>query len=298
MSLVTVLTPTYNRVHTLPNLYKSLCIQSNKDFEWLIVDDGSIDKTEELCKSFMEEAPFTVQYIKKVNGGKHTALNVGIKKIASPLTIIVDSDDQLTSNAIEIIYLYYNKYKKNQDIGCFSFLRCYENGKAIVGLEKNEFIDSYIKYRIKQEHAGDMAEVFFTDILKQHLFPEFIGERFLSEDVVWIEIGKKYKYCFINKPIYICEYLKDGLTANDKPMKFASPLGSMLRGKQLMLKECGLKVNIKGAIIYNCYKNKKISNLPDRLKTQNFREKFLIFITILPGRIYRCIWMRKGKYNG
>ena len=294
MSLVTILTPTYNRVHTLPNLYNSLCTQSDNNFEWLIVDDGSTDETEELCKSFIEEASFIVKYIKKVNGGKHTALNIGTGKIDSTLTMIVDSDDELTSNAVEMIGLYYNKYKINQDIGCFSFLRCYKNGKAIVGLEKNEFIDSYIEYRIKKEHPGDMAEVFFTDILKRYPFPEFTGEKFLSEDVVWIEIGKKYKYCFINKPIYICEYLKGGLTANDKPMKFASPFGSMLRGKQLMSKECGIKTNIKGAIIYNCYKSNRASNLPDKLKIHSFREKFLIFITILLGRIYRSVWKKKN----
>ena len=294
MSLVTILTPTYNRVHTLPNLYKSLCTQSDNNFEWLIVDDGSTDETEQLCKSFIEKASFTVKYIKKANGGKHTALNVGIGKISSVLTMIVDSDDKLTPDAIEMIGLYYNKYKENKQIGCFSFLRCDKNGRAIVGLEKNEFIDSYIEYRIKKEHPGDMAEVFFTNILKRYPFPEFTGERFLSEDVVWIEIGKKYKYCFINKSLYICEYLQGGLTANDKPMKFASPLGSMMRGKQLMSEECGLKINIKGAIIYNCYKNNKVGNLPDKLKIQSFREKFLIFITIFPSRIYRSVWKKKG----
>ena len=75
-----------------------------------------------------------------------------------------------------------------------------------------------------------MAEVFRTEVLKKFPFPQFKGERFLSEDIVWIEIGLKYDCVFINQPVYQCEYLEDGLTANDKKMKFASP-GFMMRGK-------------------------------------------------------------------
>lgn len=134
------------------------------------------------------------------------------------------------------------------------FLKSNPDGNPVVGLEKEEFVTNYIGYRIKGNRPGDMAEVFRTDVLKAYPFPEYSGEKFLSEDVVWIEIGKKYNCVFVNKSIYQCEYLDCGLTANDKSLKFASPKGSMMRGKQLMSKECGIKANIKGAIIYDCYK--------------------------------------------
>lgn len=289
MPLVTIITPTYNRSNTLPVLFKSLLAQTNQDFSWLIVDDGSLDNTEEIVYKFMKEALFPIVFIKKENGGKHTALNVGIRKISTELTIIVDSDDALLPNAIEIIEQKYNKYRDNKEIGAFSFLRVKSDGQAIVPMDKEEEIASYIKYRIKQNRPGDMAEVFYTTVLKEDTFPEFCDEKFLSEDVVWINIGRKHLFVFINQPIYQCEYLECGLTANDKKIKFASPLGSMMRGKMLMSKECGIKANIKGAIIYNCYKSEVPQELPEVLKL-DIRMTLFTILTKPLGRIYNKKW--------
>lgn len=276
MALVTIITPTYNRSHLLTNLYESLKKQKLQDFEWLIVDDGSSDKTREIVQHLQQETIFPIRYIYKNNGGKHTALNVGIKTICSPLTMIVDSDDTLLPNAIQTITEIHAKYKDESSVGAYSFLRCYADGRPVLGLNREEFVDSYIKYRIKENRPGDMAEVFKTHVLQEYPFPEFKEEKFLSEDVVWIQIGFKYKYVFINKSIYQCEYLTDGLSANDKPMKFASPLGSMMRGKMLMSKGCGGKTNIKGAIIYDCYKKKaRLCGVSDKRLELDVYQKIL-----------------------
>ena len=101
--IVSVLTPTYNREKELHNLYKSLKSQTNKEFEWVIVDDGSSDNTEEVVKGWIEEKTLDIKYIKQENGGKHTAVNTGVAQISSPLTFIVDSDDILTADAIDSI---------------------------------------------------------------------------------------------------------------------------------------------------------------------------------------------------
>lgn len=71
--------------------------------------------------------------------------------------------------------------------------------------------------------------------------------------MVWIEIGRESDSIYINKVICICEYLESGLSSSDKKLIFNSPLGSMMRGKMLMIRECGIIENIRGAIIYNCY---------------------------------------------
>lgn len=290
MPLITVITPTYNRADELCRLYKSL-VNQNCDFKWLIVDDGSVDNTQELAEIFIKEASFPIQYLKKKNGGKHTALNYGIRHIDTELTIIVDSDDTLTSGAIKTIEKDYEKYKDNAIIGCLTYLRCFSNGKPIVPLEQTEFIANYIEYRIKGDRPGDMAEVYKTEILKSYPFPEFEGEKFISEDVVWIEIGKRYDTVYINKAIYECEYLEGGLTFNDKPMKFSSPFGSMLRGKQLLTKECGIKANIKGAIIYNCYKLEATSKIPMSLQLKGL-SKVLVWLLYPMGKIYNRKWRK------
>lgn len=293
MKTVTIITPTYNRAELLKNLYQSLEQQNNKDFEWLIVDDGSTDRTKEAVEEIKEKASFSVDYIWKENGGKHTALNVGIKTIHTELTMIVDSDDQLLPNAVDEVCKAHHKYSNFDKIGVYSFLRCYSNGKPIVLLDKEEFADSYVKYRIKENRPGDMAEVFRTRVLKEFPFPEFQGERFLSEDVVWIQIGLKYQYAFINKPIYQCEYLEGGLTANDKPMKFASPCGSMLRGKMLMSKECGIVQNFKGAIIYDCYRrNLTDAHLDERLNL-NLRDRVMCILCEPISFYYFARWRKR-----
>lgn len=286
--IITIITPTYNRAHKLPILYSSL-IKQKGHFVWLIVDDGSTDNTEIVVADFDNCNNFEIQYIKKNNGGKHTAVNFGVKRINTPLTMIVDSDDRLLPYAIECIEGVHNKYKKYKNIGMYTFLKCYSSGKNVVSLENDEFIENYIKYRILQDRPGDMAEVFITDVMKGFPFPEFKGERFLSEDVAWIEIGKYFDSVYINQSIYECEYLEDGLTANDKIMKFSSPFGSMMRGKQLMSKECGIKANLKGAIIYNCYKFCIHNRIPEVL-ILSFREKVLVALTKLISRWYYEKW--------
>ena len=121
MKDITVLTPTYNREKNLYKLYNSLCSQTNKDFVWMIIDDGSTDNTKEVINKWRDENKIEIVYIYKENGGKHTALNIGIKNINTDMTFIVDSDDWLVDNAIEIIY-------KDEVCG-FSFLRKFPNGE-------------------------------------------------------------------------------------------------------------------------------------------------------------------------
>ena len=69
--LVTVFTPTYNRAHLIGTLYESLCRQSFRDFEWLVVDDGSTDHTEAVISQFKAEERIFIRYIWQENGGKH-----------------------------------------------------------------------------------------------------------------------------------------------------------------------------------------------------------------------------------
>ena len=78
----TVFTPAYNRAHTLPRTYESLCRQSCKDFVWLIVDDGSSDGTRALVEEWQtRDNGFPIRYIYKENGGMHTAHNTALWEI-------------------------------------------------------------------------------------------------------------------------------------------------------------------------------------------------------------------------
>jgi glycosyltransferase involved in cell wall biosynthesis len=110
--ILTIFTPTYNRAYTLERVYNSLINQNNYKFEWLIVDDGSIDETKKLIEKFKNnDPPFEINYIYKLNGGKHTTYEYCSKYAKGEYYISLDSDDELTPNTVEIAYKYINDIK-------------------------------------------------------------------------------------------------------------------------------------------------------------------------------------------
>lgn len=265
MAIVTVLTPTFNRAHTLSKCYMSLNNQTNKNFEWIIVDDGSEDNTHQLVKTWIEESSIPIKYYYKHNGGKHTAVNHGISYADSDYILILDSDDILLDKAIETVIYYWNKYSSNKDIASVVFLKSYNNN-GIVGdlFPYEEFISNPFECRQKYGVKGDKAETFKTSILKDYKYPEIPGEKFIGEGLVWNRIGKKYNSVYINKVIYMCEYLNDGLTSAGRLLRINNPLGGMLIHNEGQVRPASVKSRIKNAIMYTTYgffAKKKFNNI-------------------------------------
>lgn len=213
---MTILTPTYNRGYILGKAFESLCRQNDTDFEWVIVDDGSTDNTESLVKQWMkEQLPFTLRYYKQENGGKHRALNRGIKEAKYDYILILDSDDYLTDDAVLKVHSWIKTIEGRDDFAGVSGLRGWISKEGHIGGngDGREYIDAKNNERRKHNLTGDKAEVYKTEILRKYPFPEFYGEKFLSEHVVWDTIAKEgYKLRWFNDVIYKCEYLDDGLT--------------------------------------------------------------------------------------
>ena len=207
--MITVLTPTFNRGRRLQSLWDSLQKQTVKDFEWLVVDDGSTDGTKDLITHLQEKSNFPIRYIYKNNGGKHTALNVGIQTICSELIFIVDSDDCVTDDAVESILKIHKKYRSQNNICGYAFLRAFPDGKVNgKKFDVDEKIGSYIDVRVNGDDTGaDKAEVFKTHCLKEFPFPEYPNEKFLGEDLVWVRMARTYEMVHINKAIYVGNYL-------------------------------------------------------------------------------------------
>lgn len=310
---ITILTPTFNRADKLGKLYNSLCSQSNKNFEWLIVDDGSIDGTKSFVDKIISASDFAIRYIWQENGGKHRALNKGIQAIDSELTFIVDSDDWLSEDAIEQIFLYDEKYsnRKESDNLCgFSFLRAYSNGVVNTGeFPVDEAIDTYRQQRINNNLLGDKAEVYYTDILKKYPFEEFDDEKFMPEDAVWLKMSGPYNMVHINRVIYYCDYLEGGLTRTGRKMKIFSPYGMMYRSSVYLNDPLvSLKAKVKMAILYQVYsqfakkrdgkKNTDKVNVSDnkaRCKVNGVMGKLLLALCFLPSKLIFIIWNRKYK---
>ena len=256
---ITVCTPTFNRANLLEKLYVSLKKQNFKSFEWLIVDDGSSDNTEEVVNNFIREDLINIRYIKKKNGGKHTALNVGIDKAQGELFWIVDSDDYIVEDALKYIWNKWNEIENKNEFAGLSGLRGYTDGSIIGTKGDNEYIDTdALSYRYKYRILGDKAEVYRTDILRKFKFPEFKGERYVTEAVVWNRIANEnLKLRFFNKVTYICEYLEGGLTNTSDKNIMESWKGTTLYYKELLsYKQVPLKdkiLNGARAYLHYCY---------------------------------------------
>lgn len=215
--MITVFTSTYNRGYLLKRLYDSLREQTNKDFEWLIVDDGSTDNTNGIVEQFiLQEKEFIIRYLKKENGGKHRAINYGITQAKGELFFIVDSDDWLPKDSIKTIYFYYNSIADNEMFAGVAGAKFFEDNKMVGSSFSDEtYIDCSSLNKEKNNLIGDKAEVFKTSILKQYPFPEFENENFLSEAIVWNKIASDgYVIRWFNDNIYYCEYQTNGLTHN------------------------------------------------------------------------------------
>lgn len=251
MCYLTVFTPTYNRAYCLENLYKSLLRQTNGDFEWLVIDDGSTDGTGYLVEKWKADNRLPITFIKTLNGGKHRAINKGVTFAQGKYFFIVDSDDYLTDDAIETIFLYGKQVENDDSFAGICGLRIFSNGKIIGREMKFELLDaSSVEFRERSKIKGDMAEVFKTEILKSYPFPEFACENFIKESVVWNRIALKFKLRYFNKPIYVCDYLNDGLTRSIRKHLKNNPLGNMLANRELCGMPVGYFTKIRAGINY------------------------------------------------
>lgn len=307
--LLTIFTPTYNRATLLFKLYQSLREQRLYNFEWLIVDDGSTDHTSLVIEEIRRENKdlFPIRYYQKGNGGKHTAINVGAKEAKGDLFFIVDSDDLLTPDAVSTITSDWQEHHSSHICG-LSYLKGYiHNPKASLGHSYSEapsFIGNYIDVRYNQGVSGeDHAEIFRTELLRDFPFTEYPNERFMSEAIVWIRLGKRWKMLFVNKIIYLAEYVDGGLTLQGKRLRFQCPLGGIEGSLETMSHEFHLRTRIKQTLLYIVYSRfaqRSLSEIYFPTSEINQRQiqsiphfRALLSISLLPGLALYHYWRRK-----
>lgn len=256
--MISIITPTYNRASTLDRLFDSLLKQSCKDFEWIIVDDGSIDGTINVVNDFLNTKKLNIKYIFQENQGKPAALNRGLENSTGEYIFPVDSDDILTEDSIATIISRIKFHK--QQASLFSGL-CFRKGdllgvalgKAIQD-ENLEFI-SCSATEIKNIFQVDMAYCFKKEYMLINKFPNFNNEKFVPELFIWNKITDIYPvYVYLNKIVYLCEYLPDGLSANFKSQLKCNPNGFLVYYKDQIFREVSLKNKIKMSIrAMQCY---------------------------------------------
>jgi len=250
----TILTPTYNRQNLLKTAYLSLLSQTNKNFEWIIVDDGSTDETKKLVKSWIGGKKLSIKYFFQKNSGKHTALNKGIREAKGKYLAVLDSDDECKINALEKLHQYWEKVSKKGDASKYAgvvVLDEDQNGE-IVGSKFPQdtfealYIDIYYKFGV----TGDKWICWRTDILKRFPFPAIEGEKFITEAVVWNRIGKVYSVECFNDPLLVADYQKSGLSGKSAALRAKNPLGAILYYQEFVRLPIPLLWKLRGLINY------------------------------------------------
>jgi glycosyltransferase involved in cell wall biosynthesis len=232
--MISIVTATYNREKLLKRLYNSLCKQESKLFEWIVIDDGSIDNTENLITEFKNENTINtinIIYLKKVNGGKHTALNLGIELANFPYIFFVDSDDVLPENSIKTIIDKIGKISLRSDYKNLAGIcgdKAHLDGQVVGSVLEDEIVCSYIDFRYKYKIIGDKAEIFKTEVLKKYKFPVFENEKFCPEGLIWNRISNEYDMYFFSEIVYLCEYQEGGLTDQIYKIRKKSPNATLL----------------------------------------------------------------------
>lgn len=292
---ILVFTPTYNRAYILPKLFESLKRQTNANFSWLIIDDGSSDNTREVVEEFQKSTCFRIEYVYQKNGGKHVAINHMLDIAESDLVLIVDSDDYLSNDAIDTIINDYNRLTEKSSLCEMIYLRGYPDTNKPIGsgfVDTNILVDP-IEYFINGKASGDKVSIISLKIWKKYRFPIFNNENFMGEDVLWHEVYRdKYKAYISNKIIYYCEYREDGLSLAGRSMRLNNPWGGMEHAKAFSTKGLHFDIRAKYSVLYSCYS--KFAGLKIHEAAKNFKNGNGMFLLgYIPGIILYNYWKRK-----
>lgn len=238
---ITVFTPTYNRAGTIERLYRSLQKQSFKDFEWLVIDDGSTDNTRELFERnwLIEKNDFPIKYFYANNKGKMKEMNAAMDMAQGELFFTVDSDDWLVENALELISEWDKEIPHNGNFCGFAGRSGPSITESPAGLLPEPYYDTtlFARYRGQDEYHiyADRAWVFYTEIYKKYKFPEYDNETFIAEAVSWNRMAKDgLKIRCFNEIVYQYEFQEDGLTNNMSKTLIKNPRGYGLWLSEMM----------------------------------------------------------------
>lgn len=293
MATLTVFTPLYNRKNTLKRTYESLCRQTNKDFIWMIIDDGSTDNPyEEIEKWLAKDNGFEIKYIYKENGGMHTAHNTAYENIHTELNVCIDSDDYMPDNAVELIL---DCWKENKDKGYAGIIALdyADSTKAVIGKElpKDKNITTLMGY-YNNGGVGDKKLIYRTDIIKSTPpYPVFENEKYVALAYKYHIIDEKYEMKILNECVCIVDYQMDGSSTNMYRQYMRNPKGFAFWRKEQMRHAVNFKQKIKACVHYVsssliCGNKHFIKESP---------EKFLTIIAVPFGFALKILIKHKAK---
>ena len=234
MPTLTIFTPTYNRAHTLPRTYASLIAQTCKDFEWLVIDDGSSDNTCELVRGWIDERKISIRYIYQKNQGMHGAHNTAYRNIKTELNTCIDSDDWMPVDSVEKILSAW-KEKGSERLAGIVGLDYTASGLIIGTPFSDDLKETTLNGFYSCGGKGDKKLVYRTEVIKKYPeYPLFNGERYFSLGYKYLLIDQDYLLLTLNEPLVIVDYQEDGSSLNMFRQYWTNPNGFMFLRKEHM----------------------------------------------------------------
>lgn len=224
----TVFIPSFNRAHTLPRAYESVCAQTFQDFELLVVDDGSTDSTAAVVEGWQRSSSFPVVYHRQPNQGKHVAHNTAVRLARGELLVLLDSDDMLVPNALARIKYHWDRIaaeRRDEFAGVEGL--CADTRGQLSGnrFPADVFESDYLETRNFLGVGGEKKNAIRTDVLRQFPYPQFPGEKHIRDSLLWERISESFRFLYVNEVFQIFEYQPDGLSANISRVRLRNPQG-------------------------------------------------------------------------
>jgi len=203
----TVFTPVYNRRDTIHRVWDSLLAQTFRDFEWVVVDDGSEDGVGELLADYRTTAPFPMKVLTQANRGKHVAWNRAIEIANGEFFVTVDSDDAIIPTALERLDTWW-RHIPDSDLSHFLgiMVLCQDaRTGAVVGdsFPQSPMVSDSLEVVYIHRVRGEKWGCDRTDALRKRPFPETRGARYFPESYLWLSLARTCKKLCVNEALRI-----------------------------------------------------------------------------------------------
>ena len=201
-----IIIPLYNKAPYIKKALDSVISQTFKDYELIVVDDGSVDESYEVAREFLERLGIIYNLIRQPNSGVSMARNLGASLSAGDYLCFLDADDWWAPNFLEKMNEFIREYPEAGIYGTNYFYIKNGRQRVCVTNAKTGYIDYCKTYVEKLQMPLWTGAV----CLSRTIFKEFGGFKphlCLGEDFdLWIRIALKYKVAFLNEPLsYYCQ---------------------------------------------------------------------------------------------
>lgn len=229
---VCIVTPTRDREELVRRLYQSLLGQSDRDFNWVVIDDGGSDQTAEWLHRESMSSPFRVDVIRNpFNSGKAASLNRAFDCFSADLYLVVDSDDRLLPSAIALVRAKARKYYSEAHIGAIFFSYVDSNGSILGGPPAGRETAMF-RSKLDATHGKyDGCVGYYARAVGKYRYPQFPGETYVGPTVLQLLMEPEYQILFADDVIGVAEYQPGGLTDAGRSLRLRNPLGMMAYSK-------------------------------------------------------------------